>query len=178
MKLSEYIEANGLWEGILDAADLDFISYSLLDLETKIKYSGREVFPVFDDVSSSDFSNVVEALFASKWRLLISVELGAEDLFSEYSLAKNSTNNETGTTEVDGENANNTAAYNSQTLIKDSSTTNQTTTNETSNVIGDSLEYKKSIKQLFDNLKLVDRVNIIEIMIDDVVNYLTLNIYS
>ena len=81
----------------------------------------------------------------------------------------------TGNTQSDTENK--IAAFNSDTLVTDGGTSNTSDNTTNKDTARESTDETFNLKSLLENLPLVERTNIINIVLKDVSNYLTVSIY-
>ena len=152
-----------------DAADLDYM--------LMLNYGQRLVFSAFIDVPVNTVAKHIVKLYGDKWDKLIISAAGITNLAANNSRKIKGTVSEMGKGNTQSKTENKVSAFNSDTLVTDggtSSTSDNATTRDTDR---ESTDETFNLKSLFDNLPLVERTNIINIVLKDVSNYLTVSIY-
>lgn len=142
-----------------------------------INYGQRGLFSGFKDITVVNSAKYIITIYADKWDKLIISAAGITNLAANNSRKIKGTVSEMGTGNTQSETENKVSAFNSDTLVTDggtSSTSDNTTTRDTDR---ESTDETFNLKSLLDNLPLVERTNIINIVLKDVSNYLTVSIY-
>lgn len=148
-----------------------------LNMMLKINYGQKIMFSGMVDLTVDDAAKYIVKTYSSSWNKLLTA------LNSDFNIAANAIKvtsgkgSASGTKTDDKNSSHKVAAFNSDELLPESGDTEnnvETTSNETTN---DGKEENLSLKSLFDNLPLIERTNIINIVLKDVSNYLTISVY-
>ena len=142
-----------------------------------INYGQRGLFSGFKDITVTNSAKYIVTIYADKWDKAIIAAANINNLAANSSrkIKGNVTEMGTGNTKSDTENK--VAAFNSDTLVTDGGTSNTSDNKTTKDTDRESTDETFNLKSLFDNLPLVERTNIINIVLKDVSNYLTVSIY-
>ena len=142
-----------------------------------INYGQRGLISGFKDIPVANSAKYIIAIYSDKWDKLVISAAGITNLASNNSRKIKGTVKEVGTGNNNSKTENKVSAFNSDTLVTDggaSSTSDNTNTKDTDR---ESTDETFNLKSLLDNLPLVERTNIINIVLKDVSNYLTISIY-
>lgn len=181
MTLKEYLGTDNIFDMIKALYSFTFLepagATDDLNAMLKINYGQRGLFSGFKDITVNDSAKYLIKIYADKWDKLIISAAGITNLAANSSRKIKGTVSEMGTGNTQSDTENKVSAFNSDTLVTDggtSSTSDNTTTRDTDR---ESTDETFNLKSLFDNLPLVERTNIINIVLKDVSNYLTVSIY-
>ena len=181
VSLKQYLGTQNIFEIIKSLYTLPFIEGKgkTEDLNNMllINYGQRGLFSGFKDITVANSAKYIITIYADKWDKLIISAAGITNLAANNSRKIKGTVSEMGKGNTKSETENKVSAFNSDTLVTDggaSSTSDNTTTRDTDR---ESTDETFNLKSLFDNLPLVERTNIINIVLKDVSNYLTVSIY-
>ena len=142
-----------------------------------INYGSRAVFSGFIDITVDDVAKHLISVYNDKWDKLITSAAGITNLAANSSRKIKGTVSEKGTGNTQSDTENKVAAFNSDTLVTDGGTSNTSDNTTTKDTDRESTDETFNLKSLFENLPLVGRTNIINIVLKDVSNYLTVSIY-
>lgn len=176
MLLSEYLENNDLFGTINSINPYAFINDNS-NIGLAFSFGDR---PVSNNVLNLDVVTISELIierFGDKWDSLIDTaitdfKLGAVNTVVDESTTTKQTDN-TGTID----NLNKITGINDTELITDTGTTTEDIKSETGTSTTVNSNYQLNLKSLFNNLKMLDKTNIINTVQNDVTNYLTIYIY-
>lgn len=177
--LRQWIGDESIWGAIKSGQDFPFIGSDAgeLDLMLSINYGSRNMFTGFNGISVTVAAGQIIKLYSDKWNKLYNFQ-NTIDNIGATSSRKSGGNTIVNTHKLgDGENINSTAAFNSPDMVKDTSTDYNNQETITEDTQKDSTDETFSIKAAFENLPLVERTNIINIVLKDVATYLTTSIY-
>ena len=178
--LRSYLADTNIFDSIKAIENFPFLegeSSDDLNMMLKINYGQKIMFSGVADLSVADAAKYIVKNYSDSWnKLLVALD-------SDFNIAANvvkvtsGKGNSSGTKTDDRNSKHNVAAFNSDELLPDSGDTEnnvETSSNETTNT---GKEENLSLKSLFDNLPLIERTNIINIVLKDVSNYLTISVY-
>lgn len=176
--LREWLGNDSIWGAIKSGQNFPFIGDATeLDLMQVINYGSRNMFTGFNGISVTVAAGQIIKLYSDKWNKLYSFQNKIDNIgvTSSRTIGDNTTVN---THKLgDGETINTTAAYNSDEMVKDSGVDFNNQETITEDTQKDSTDETFSIQAAFQNLPLVEKTNIINIVIKDVASYLTTSIY-
>lgn len=180
MRLTDYIENVGLWERIRGLAPLSvFDTYTpqQFDNQTDLFYGQRTVYSRMVDSSPDEVAMSVVMALKDKWVNLIAAHALGLDIASGVVKVIDTTN----TTNSNRTNESNTvdkvSAFNSDALLDDRGHTINASETGVSELTGQNKSSEKSIKTAFDNLSLLSQYSIINTMVSDMANHITLSVY-
>ncbi len=177
--LRDYLSTGSLWGEIKNVEDFPFIgdSSTELDFQQKIEFGERSLFPPFSEVELPDIAIVIVKLYGDKWNSLISAEVDKYNITSDDEKIISETVDSDKV--IDGENTteNKVSAYNSENLLTESGDTLNSTNTETLDSVKSRTETNKSLENVYINLNKIEKLNIINTVLNDVSKYLTLQIY-
>ena len=140
-------------------------------------YGQRRLFSGFKDITPEDAAKHIITIYSDKWDKAIIAAANINNLAANSSRKIKGTVTEVGTGNTKSDTENKVAAFNSDDLVTDGgahNTSDNTTTRDTDR---ESTDETFNLKSLLENLPLVERTNIINIVLKDVSNYLTVSIY-
>lgn len=148
-----------------------------LNMMLKINYGQKIMFSGMVDLSINDAAKYIVKTYSDSWNKLLTA------LNSDFNVAADSVkvtsgkSNARGTNTDDNTTTHKVAAFNSDELLEDYSDVGVRTGTSSNETVNDGKEINLSLKSLYDNLPLIERTNIINIVLKDVSNYLTLSVY-
>lgn len=177
--LRQYLDnAGSIWAAINSLEPFPFITDEVqLEYMQTLNYGERIMAKAFIGVTVDDAAAQIILLYKDKWDKVMDFQnfAGNIGVTSGRKIGGNVTTN---THKLgDGETINSVAAYNSINMVKDNATDFNNQETITEEVIKDTTDETFSVKAAFENLPLVERTNIINIVLKDVASYLTLSVY-
>ena len=178
--LDEFLNESKVWNEIHTLAPLDFFKIATLDNLTvmqSLKYGDRIMYHKILGLDDEKLAELILINFKDKWNNLIEyatadINLG---MSGNRSLTETIKNGETRTSSQDT--ANKVSAFNSDDLI----TNDGSHTGGTQTLDGDKvrivIDGEMSLNNIINNLSLLDQTNIINVVMKDVTDFITLSIY-
>lgn len=173
-----FLKKGSLFTEIQLVQDFPFIVNPLIiDKMLVINYGDKTLFPLFDEVDFSEIAEIIVLLYGDKWTALINAEIHNINIAGDGDKVTKTVTTENTDTIGSNNTDNKIASYNEDSLITESG--NSTATTEGITVAGDETKTESivSFDNLFKNLKQVQKANILNVVLKDVQNYLTLDIY-
>lgn len=152
-----------------DAADLDYM--------LMLNYGQRLVFSAFIDVPVNTVAKHIVKLYGDKWNGLIKFNENGANIGAVSSIKTTGKQKTTGVKTDNTDVTNKVSAFNSDELLVDTGSTTVGDENTTQDVDRDSLVETFNIQTAFNNLPLAEKTNIINVVLKDVANYLTVSAY-
>lgn len=179
-KLSELLTTGSFFGEVQTINNFEFFNIvSAVDLDSmlNLNYGKRDVFSSYSDVELSVLANFVVIHFTKKWDAVytahnLDIDLTA-DAINKTDVVETIDKSITGTTN----NVNKVTTFNSATLIDDGSTVGDSAGDENTTTTNTETKSKSSLDSLASNLKNIDKSNIIDSILTDVSNYITVDIY-
>ena len=179
MLLKEYLEGVNIFDLINQIEPLPFeppLQLTNLDLRLKLLHGNKTLFESFESLEPELVANLLSMEFGKKWGDLITVLSQTDNLNPRTELTETITDGETRTSSsnVLGK----VSAYNSDTLIvNDGSDTSglDTSDGERTRTLTDT---QIDLANSFNMLNVVQQNSILQTVMQDVANYLTLSIYN
>ena len=147
-----------------------------MDELLKIKFGERLVFRKFLNVDLDTIALFINSEFGKKWQNIIialesDIKIGSERVLSENTDNKilNTGNNVT---------ENKVSAFNSDELVIDKADDNSSNSETDNKTVKTTSEKLTSFATVYNNLSMVQKLNIINTVISDVAKHLTLDIYK
>ena len=180
MRLADYLEKGSLWEGIRGLAPLpvfDTHTPESLDNQTDLFYGNRIMYSRMEGLTIDQISQSIVLAYNDKWVNLIAAHALGLDIGSGAVKTTDTTGNKKENTDHTHGTTHKVSGYNADTMVDDSKDdyvsdevreTDQTVVSKTS---------EKSVKNAFDNLNLLTQYHIINTMVSDVANHITLSTY-
>jgi len=177
--LKDYLKTNDIWAAIQALEDFSFIGSSDdMNLQLSVDYGQRIMFNSIAELTTEQVAKMIVATRSNKWTGLILFSESAIDIGAEF------TDFKTGTALTDQDQSqttndvNKVSAYNSTDLIIDGGSDSDVTSDLNKTVTTQEEQKRVSLKNVYDNLNLTDKTNIISVVQKDVALYLTLDIYK
>lgn len=142
-----------------------------------VNYGSRRLFSGFIDITPEDVAKHIISIYSDKWDALILAKADMGNISASNSKRIKGVETSTGNDDRETETINKVSAFNSDDLLTDTGTTTTETGNKTGTVNNDVTEESFNLKTLFENLPYVEQTSIINVVIKDVSNYLTVSIY-
>ena len=180
LSLRQFLKDSNIFTEIKSVEDFPFLDGdSPLNLNSmlKISYGNKRVFSGFADETVSAVAKYIVLTYSDKWNKLIIAADNKLNLAATSTKVISDTSNSSGTKTTDGDSTRKVSAFNSDELIPDYSDVKTGVDTDSNNKQVDRKEEILSLKNLFDNLPLLERTNIINIVLKDVSDYLTVAIY-
>ena len=152
-----------------DAADLDYM--------LTLNYGQRLMFSAFIDVPVNTVAKHIVKLYGDKWDGLIKFNESVANIGAVSSVKTTGKQKTTGVKTDNTDVTNKVSAFNSDKLLVDTGSTTVGDENTTQDVDRDSLVETFNIQTAFNNLPLAEKTNIINVVLKDVANYLTVSVY-
>lgn len=142
-----------------------------------MNYGSRRLFSGFNDLTVTDAAKHIIGIYTEKWDALILSNADLTNLSASGSKKTKGIETSTGNVDKNINTESKVSAFNSDDLLTDSGTTTVESDVNTGSVNNDVTEETFNLKTLFENLPLVEKTNILNVVIKDVSNYLTVSIY-
>ena len=178
--LKEYLADANIFNSIKAIENFPFLegdSSDELNMMLKINYGQKIMFSGMVDLSINDAAKYIVKTYSNSWNKLLTALNSDFNVAADYIKVTTGNSNTTGNNTDDNTNIHKVAAFNSDELLDDYSDVGARTGTSANETISDGKEVNLSLKSLFDNLPLIERTNIINIVLKDVSNYLTLSVY-
>lgn len=178
IRLGEYLEGDSIFGRIQSLSPFPFFDQmNALDMDKHLNifYGERLVYHKFIKLDIESVAKLIVGLYSDKWEKMISINeidflAGSEKTINEVTDSNRiDTGSNTRTHKV--------SAFNSEELINDNSDIDSSTNTTDNNGNRLLTEKTKSLQNAFNNLQLSKKLNIIEAVVKDVSDYLTLNVY-
>jgi len=176
MLFNEYLENNDLFGTINGINPYAFINDNS-NVGLAFMFGDRTV---SDNVTNLDIVTVSELIierFGDKWNSLIDTAITDFKLGSVNTVVNESTTTKQTDSSGNTNNLNKITGFNDIELITDTGVTAEDAKSETGISTKVNSKYQLNLKSLFNNLKMIDKTNIIKTVQDDVTSYLTIYIY-
>ena len=148
-----------------------------LDYMLTLNYGQRQMFSAFIDLPVNTVSNHIVKLYGDKWDGLIKFNESGANIGASSNIKTTGKQKTKGVKTDNSDVTNKVSAFNSDDLLTDTGSTTTETGNKTGTVNNDVTEETFNLKTLFENLPYVEQTSIINVVIKDVSNYLTVSIY-
>lgn len=148
-----------------------------LDYMLNLNYGSRQMFSAFIEVEIDVVAKHIAKLYGDKWNQLISFNSTAVNIGANSSTKTTGSEKTIGTKQDTSDTTNKVSAFNSDDLIVDTGNNNITDGNNTLDIDRDSLVETFNLQTAFNNLSLVEKTNIINVVLKDVATYLTVSVY-
>ena len=179
VSLRSYLANGSLWSEIKNVEDFPFIGESpdFLDTLQVLTYGDRTVFTPFIEVSLPDVAPVIVKLFSDKWNSLLEAKISDINILADGNKIT-TVDNETVTVGNDsGEASNSVAVQNVDDLVTESGSSNTIESNKKVEGVTTKNESVVNYKNLFNNLNMLEKNNILDVVLLDASKYLTLQTY-
>ena len=179
--LNQYLGTSNIFDIIKGIYSFPFLESAgqtiTMDQMLRVNYGSRAVFSGFINITIDDVAKHIISIYKDKWDKTIISAANINNIAANSSRKIKGSVSEMGTGNTQSDTENKVAAFNSDTLVTDggaSNTSDNTTTKDTDR---ESTDETFNLKSMLENLPLVERTNIINIVLKDVSNYLTVSIY-
>ena len=179
MILDEFLFNESLFDRIQTLSPYPFfdtVHPIKMDELLKIKFGERLVFIKFLNVDLDTIALFINSEFGKKWQNIIialesDIKIGSERVLSENTDNKilNTGNNVT---------ENKVSAFNSDELVIDKADDNSSNSEIDNQTVKTTSEKLNSFATVYNNLSMIQKLNIINAVISDVAKHLTLDIYK
>lgn len=179
MTLSDYLNGHSIFELIDQAQDFPFIlddNAKIFDALMSFHYGNRIVFASVERMDVDQVAELIASKYEEKWTKLVEahslpLELGSStEMTTESEVTDQSVEN-------NSDDLDKVSAYDEPELVVNAAKSLNGEEQTNINLDKTKLVEKKDINSVFSNLHLLQKNNIIEIVIRDVADFLTLSIY-
>lgn len=141
------------------------------------KYGGRVLFSQVENLDVPQLAKMLYNLHGTRWKNLIDIENTDFDITSGTVRSVTESNDSNNVHNGNNLNINKVAAFDDVNMIDDTATDNteNSTDTKTANKIRE--EKSKSLYSSYMNLSLLEKNNIIDLVFDDVRNFISLSVY-
>lgn len=178
--LKGYLADANIFNSIKSIENFPFLegdSSDELNMMLKINYGQKIMFSGMVDLSIDDAAKYIVKTYSDSWNKLLSALNSDFNVAADYVKVTSGKSNASGTNTDDNTTTHKVAAFNSDELLADYSDVGARTGTSSNETVNDGKEVNFSLKSLYDNLPLIERTNIINIVLKDVSNYLTISVY-
>ena len=179
MKLTNYLETNNVFDAINAQHPFPFITgrEEALQVLLDVEYGHRTLLPKLEGMEVDVLAQVLVLRYASKWEGLVS------DAVSELSIVARDSDVETETIDTEEtrtsskEDIMKVSAFDSEELIDNEGGSSDGEEGLTGNRHRVLKREKQDIETAFANLNLLEKNNIIKVVLNDISSFMTLSIY-
>lgn len=178
IKLHEFMTQGGIFNHIQTIKPLPFLGdgqNEVMDRLLVLEYGERSVFIKMIPFSMVQIAEMIVKQSGDKWDDIISLNAVNKNATNTRTITETTTNNETRNNTRDDKNL--ISAYNDDTLIVNDGLTSigadDLTGTETRTMTDETI----NLKNAYNNLSLADKNNIMNTVLKDVANFITLEIY-
>lgn len=174
MKIKDIPGADGLFQKIADEGGYPFID-NFTDALFLMRYGNL---PVNDSISEDDAASIaplIVSFYSKRWQSIMAIEGMDIDGF-EVRTVDETTDNSRDTTNS-GTDTQKVAAYDDPELLNDSATERDNAENTTGNMTRTYKEKRSNLKTAYDNLSYASRLNILNVAMLDVADFLKADIF-
>lgn len=178
MNLKEFLQDVDIWEEIKKVEPFDFINDTkIFNLHLIINHGEKKVYYKYLYLQILDIVNIIVTVYKYKWNKIVDISK------LDYNIGASSTNKYNEKYNYDDnykENTNkviNISAYDSSNMIEDSKDVFDKTTDNSKKSDREYINEKISIDDVYKNLSIIDKNNIITIVNYDISKIITNNIY-
>ena len=181
MNLAEYLGQTNIFTELMEVGDnpiFNIENNQNMNMLLKLNHGDKVVFDKFNAISINEVARMLTLQHGKNWKRILDVSINGLNIGASSTHTITETITETENRTNIREDLNKVSAYNSDELV----TNDGTNSNNNENVNGDKLrvltDEVTDYNTLFNNLSTSIKNNIIDIVITDVSNFLTLSIYS
>ena len=178
--LNEFLNQGNLWSRVLSLAPdtvKNIATADKLKVNSLFKHGNKTVFDKALLLSDDELASDIILTYGDKWNSLITAELSNLDItMADGRMVKEvitHTNTKTGS--VDNENK--VSAFNSDVLVTSDGTHSSNTDTDDGTKTRTLNDGVGGLNSLLNNLSLLQQTNIINVVVNDVVNHITLSVY-
>ena len=178
--LNEFLNQGNLWSRVLSLATdtvKNIATADKLKVNSLFKHGNKTVFDKALLLSDDELASDIILTYGDKWNSLITAELSNLDItMADGRMVKEvitHTNTKTGS--VDNENK--VSAFNSDVLVTSDGTHSSNTDTDDGTKTRTLNDGVGGLNSLLNNLSLLQQTNIINVVVNDVVNHITLSVY-
>ena len=178
--LNEFLNQGDLWSRVLSLAPdtvKNIATADKLKVNSLFKHGNKTVFDKALLLSDDELASDIVLAYGDKWNALVTAELDKLDItIADGRMTKEViTHNNTKTGSVDNENK--VSAFNSDVLVTSDGTHSSNTDTDDGTKTRTLSDGNVGLNNLLNNLSLLQQTNIINVVINDVVNHITLSVY-
>lgn len=175
MKLREYLEGVSIFE-LMDSINPLPMPLDNLDLRLKVLHGNRPLFSSFENLEPEIVANLLVLDFAEKWEKLIVVLAQADNINPRREITETITSGETRTNT--SSTLGKVSGFNSDDLLTNDGSEMEGLDVSDGERIRTLTDAQINLEQSFKMLNVVDKNSILQTVMSDVSNYLTLSIYN
>ena len=178
--LNEFLNQGDLWSRVLSLAPdtvKNIATADKLKVNSLFKHGNKTVFDKALLLSDDELASDIVLTHGDKWNSLITAELSKLDItMADGRMVKEvTTHTFTKTGSVDNENK--VSAFNSDVLVTSDGTHSRNTDTDDGTKTRTLNDGVGGLNSLLNNLSLLQQTNIINVVVNDVVNHITLSVY-
>ena len=178
--LNEFLNQGNLWSRVLSLAPdtvKNIATADKLKVSSIFKHGNKTVFDKALLLSDDELASDIILTYGDKWDSLITAELDKLDItMADGRMVKEvTTHTFTKTGSVDNENK--VSAFNSDVLVTSDGTHSGSTDTDDGTKTRTLNDGVGGLNSLLNNLSLLQQTNIINVVVNDVVNHITLSVY-
>lgn len=178
--LNDFLNQGDLWSRVLSLAPdtvKNIATADKLKVNSLFKYGNRTIYDMALLLSDEELASDIVLAYGDKWDKLITAELDSLDItIADGRMVKEViTHSNTKTGSVDNENK--VSAFNSDVLVTSDGTHSGSTDTDDGTKTRTLNDGVGGLNSLLNNLSLLQQTNIINVVVNDVVNHITLSVY-
>ena len=178
--LNVFLNQGDLWSRVLSLAPdtvKNIATADKLKVSSIFKHGNKTVFDKVLLLSDAELASDIVLTYGDKWNSLITAELDKLDItmLDGRMVTEKVTYTNTKTGSVDNENK--VSAFNSDVLVTSDGTHSSNTDTDDGTKTRTLSDGNVGLNNLLNNLSLLQQTNIINVVINDVVNHITLSVY-
>ena len=180
VNLKTWLAGGSIFTAIQTAENFPFFADNTpaeLDHMLSLTYGQRMVTSAFNNFDVNTAGKFITKLYGEKWKALIKFNITSPDLGAKSTTKTTGNQNTVGTKNDVSTSENKVSAFNSDALITDTGAHNELDENITQDIKRDSSVSVIDWQTAFNNLSLLERTNIISVVLKDVATYLTVSVY-
>ena len=180
VNLKTWLTGGSIFTAIQTAKNFPFFADTTpaeFDQMLSLTYGQRMVTSAFNSFDINVAGKFITKLYGEKWAALIKFNISPPDIGAKTVTKTTGNQNTVGTKNDISNSENKVSAFNSDDLITDTGARNELDENVTQDITRDSSVSVIDWQTAFNNLSLSERTNIINIVLKDVSNYLTISVY-
>ena len=178
--LNEFLNQGDLWSRVLSLAPdtvKNIATADKLKVNSLFKYGNRTIYDMALLLSDEELASDIVLAYGDKWESLVAAELDKLDItmLDGRMVTEKVIHTNTKTGSVDNENK--VSAFNSDVLVTSDGTHSSNTDTDDGTKTRTLSDGNVGLNNLLNNLSLLQQTNIINVVVNDVVNHITLSVY-
>lgn len=177
-RLDEFLLQGGLFEQLENINPLPFLGdgqNEVMDRLLALKYGGRLLYTKIAPLTFTQIAEMLSVIYGDKWDLYITI--GTINTLDKETRTVTETINNVENRNGNTDNKNLISAYNDDSLIVNDGSTSINSDDMTGNKTRTLTDSKTDLQTAYKNLSLSDKNNIMNLVLHDVADFLTLSIY-